>query len=224
MLRKATSICNVLRGICAGRQILTACRLPVHQRALSYSTTRGAKPTSADDATTQSRQTPSATEISSRLCDLDSTLADHGSTNSISASSAPSRASATQQPLQVKEGAVSSSGSKPSNKSPDYSIANEDRWHRFTRAKGATGNMCSGRSILLTGGTSGIGLAVAQRAVLEGASHVIIVTRTAPNGNNAVQKVVEATGLPDAPMSYMSHDFLKSPPEAVKNILNPLVS
>ncbi|KEF53061.1 uncharacterized protein A1O9_10969 [Exophiala aquamarina CBS 119918] len=82
--------------------------------------------------------------------------------------------------------------------------------------------MCYGRSILLTGGTSGIGLAVAQRAVLEGASHVIIVTRTASNGSNAVQKVTEATGLPDAPVSYMSNDFMKFPPEMVKSVLNPL--
>jgi NAD(P)-dependent dehydrogenase (short-subunit alcohol dehydrogenase family) len=84
--------------------------------------------------------------------------------------------------------------------------------------------MCSGRSILLTGGTSGIGLAVARRAVLEGASHVIIVTRNASKGRDAVQTVKETTGFPDAPVSYLNHDFSKSPPETVRSILNPLVS
>jgi len=206
---------NVLREIRASRQTLSTYPLRVHQTALSYISTQGTKPAGVDDGAAQYRRTPAATETSSRSSDSDSTFLDNGSTNSVSA---------TQQPPHVQEAAGSPANSKPIDNLPDYSIANEHRWQRFTRAEGANGNMCSGRSILLTGGTSGIGLAVAQRAVLEGASHVIIVTRAAANGSNAVQKVVEKTGLQDAPVSYLAHDFLKSPLENVKSILNPLVS
>lgn len=112
----------------------------------------------------------------------------------------------------------------PGIASSDCSIDNEARWKRLARAKEASGNLCSGRSILLTGGTSGIGLAIAKRAVLEGASHVIIVTRSSSNGRIAVETVTEATGFPDAPVSYLSHDFSRTIPETIKSILGPLVS
>lgn len=176
----------------------------------------------------QSRQPTSAIEISSQLVDSDPIVADDGPSSSDSAGSSPMRgnrqASVTPQPPQPKDVVHGSSGPMPANASSDYSIGNEARWKSFKRAKGTSGSMCLGRSILLTGGTSGIGLAVAKRAVLEGASHVIIVTRNASKGSDAVQTVKETTGFPDAPVSYLNHDFSKSPPETVRSILNPLVS
>lgn len=108
--------------------------------------------------------------------------------------------------------------------SSDCSVDNEARWKNLSRAKRASGNLCSGRSILLTGGTSGIGLAIAKRAVVEGASHVIIVTRSSSNGKTAVETVTEATGFSDAPVSYLSHDFSRTTPETIKSVLGPLVS
>jgi hypothetical protein len=114
--------------------------------------------------------------------------------------------------------------SMPVNAWSDCSVNNEGRWKSFAPAKGATGTLCAGRSILLTGGTSGIGLAVAKRAVLESASHVIIVSRRPSKGAGAVRAITEATECPDAPVSYLSHDFSTCSPELISSILKPLVS
>lgn len=125
----------------------------------------------------------------------------------------------------VKNGVLRNAvNSMPINTSSECSIKNETRWKSFAPAKSATGTLCAGRSILLTGGTSGIGLAVAKRAVLEGASHIIIVSRRPSKGARAVQAITEATECPDAPVSYLSHDFSTSSPEVISTILKPLVS
>jgi hypothetical protein len=113
--------------------------------------------------------------------------------------------------------------SMPVNAGSDYSVKNEARWKNFAPAKGASGTLCAGRSILLTGGTSGIGLAVAERAVLESASHVIIVSRSPSKGAGAVRAITEATECPDAPVSYLSHDFSTCSPELISSSLKPLV-
>ena len=73
-----------------------------------------------------------------------------------------------------------------------------------------------GRSVLLTGGTSGIGLAVAKRLTSDGAGRVLILTRDAERGNKTVENIKTSTGLPDAPVSYLvadvtSHDDIEGP-------------
>lgn len=228
---RVASICNALKGLGVGGPIFPTSRLFASQRALSRSNDQGTTPVTVHDgvAGDQSRQiTSTAEKGSSRLVDSDPTAAENGSSRLDTARSSPmggnGQASVIPQPPQTKDAVYRSSGSMPVNTSSDYSIANEARWKSFTRANGTSGNMCVGRSILLTGGTSGIGLAVAKRAVLEGASHVIIVTRNASKGSDAVQTIKETTGFPDAPVSYLNHDFSKSPPEIVRSILNPLVS
>ena len=77
-------------------------------------------------------------------------------------------------------------------------------------AKGAKGGSCHGRSVLLTGGSSGIGLAVAKSLVVEGAGRVLILTRSADRGARAVEDIIQSTGLQDAPVSFMTLDLTQS--------------
>lgn len=70
-----------------------------------------------------------------------------------------------------------------------------------------SGTSCRGRSILLTGGTSGIGLAVAQQLVRAGAGRVLILTRDADRGVQAIERIRSSTGLKDAPVSALAVDI-----------------
>lgn len=70
-----------------------------------------------------------------------------------------------------------------------------------------SGTSCRGRSVLLTGGTSGIGLAVAEQLVKAGAGRVLILTRDADRGAQTVQHIKASTGLEDAPVSVLAADI-----------------
>ena len=68
------------------------------------------------------------------------------------------------------------------------------------------GEACLNRRVLLTGGTSGIGLAVAQRLVQESASLVSILTRDESRGETALKAIREGTGSNDVPVSVLKAD------------------
>lgn len=70
-----------------------------------------------------------------------------------------------------------------------------------------SGTSCRGRSVLLTGGTSGIGLAVAEQLVKAGAGRVVILTRDADRGIQTIERIKSNTGLNDAPVSALAVDI-----------------
>lgn len=69
-----------------------------------------------------------------------------------------------------------------------------------------SGASCRERSVLLTGGTSGIGLAVAEQLVKAGAGRVLIPTRDADRGLQAIERIKSSTGLEDVPVSTLTVD------------------
>jgi len=85
-------------------------------------------------------------------------------------------------------------------------LENDMATKNYEKAKLAPGSKCANRSILVTGGTTGIGFAVAKRALLEGASHVHIFAGTIPGGAYAVKRLKKITGLDDAPVSFFLPD------------------
>ncbi|KAK7905746.1 hypothetical protein LTR67_000470 [Exophiala xenobiotica] len=85
-------------------------------------------------------------------------------------------------------------------------LENDVAARNYQKAKLAPGNKCVDRSILVTGGTTGVGFAVAKRALLEGASHVHILAGTIPGGAYAVRRLKKLTGLDDAPVSFFLPD------------------
>jgi NAD(P)-dependent dehydrogenase (short-subunit alcohol dehydrogenase family) len=74
-------------------------------------------------------------------------------------------------------------------------------------AKDAPSSRCRNQGVILTGGTGGIGLAVAKRLVQEGAGRVVLVSRSAGRAKEAVQKIKQQTSLNDAPLSVLLADL-----------------
>jgi NAD(P)-dependent dehydrogenase (short-subunit alcohol dehydrogenase family) len=65
-----------------------------------------------------------------------------------------------------------------------------------------------GRSVLLTGGTSGIGYSIAQLLLLQGAGRVVIVTRNAERGVNAIRRLTGShPSLEKAPLTVLVADL-----------------
>lgn len=58
------------------------------------------------------------------------------------------------------------------------------------------------RSVLITGGTSGIGFQIAKRTLQEGASHVRIITRDAERGASAIDRLRHETAT-EARLDYI---------------------
>ena len=61
--------------------------------------------------------------------------------------------------------------------------------------------------MLLTGGTGGIGLAIAKRLIEEGAGRVVIISRSQERAIEAIKKIKLQTSLPDPPLSYIEADI-----------------
>ena len=75
------------------------------------------------------------------------------------------------------------------------------------KARAAPGTRALDRTAVVTGGTSGIGYAVAKRLVLEGATWVVVVTRSESRGTAAIERIKEETGLADAPIQILEYDY-----------------
>ena len=85
-------------------------------------------------------------------------------------------------------------------------------------AKDAKSATCLNRGVVLTGGTGGIGLAVAKRLAQEGAGRIVLVTRDSQRGQAAIEKIKEQTSLHDAPVSLLVAD-LTSDTDSIRTLL-----
>jgi hypothetical protein len=89
-------------------------------------------------------------------------------------------------------------------------------------AEGA-GKLCRNRSVLLTGGTSGIGYAVADRLIKEGAGRILIPTRDAVRGKDTVERLKISTGFKEVPVSTFTMD-IRQPSSRLMDVLKQMVS
>ena len=85
-----------------------------------------------------------------------------------------------------------------------------------------SGKLCLNRSVLLTGGTSGIGYAVAERLIKEGAGRILIPTRSEARGRETVDRLKLSTGLQDIPVTTLTMD-IRSPSVVLKQALKQMV-
>jgi NAD(P)-dependent dehydrogenase (short-subunit alcohol dehydrogenase family) len=67
-----------------------------------------------------------------------------------------------------------------------------------------SGKRCFNRSVLLTGGTSGIGYAIAEQLIREGAGRIVIPTRDADLGLTTLARLKASTGFQDAPVTFLN--------------------
>ena len=74
-------------------------------------------------------------------------------------------------------------------------------------AQDASSSRCRNRGVVLTGGTGGIGFAIAKRLVEEGAGRVVIISRDAQRANEAIAKIKQQSNLHDAPLSPFVADI-----------------
>ena len=83
-----------------------------------------------------------------------------------------------------------------------FSFCDAGKWRDLDlqKAQNAPGVRMLHRKVLVTGGSSGIGLATAKRLVLEGASSIAIVSRSGDNAQRALDVIREETRLIDAPV------------------------
>ena len=71
---------------------------------------------------------------------------------------------------------------------------------QWEKARAAPGSRLLHRQILITGGSSGIGYAIAKRCVEEGATSVAILSRSDTRASQAIARIKRETGLSDAPI------------------------
>ena len=74
-------------------------------------------------------------------------------------------------------------------------------------AKHTSSSRCRNRGVLLTGGTGGIGFAIAKRLVEEGAGRIVVISRNTDRAHEAIAKIKEQTSLHDAPLTPFIADI-----------------
>lgn len=74
-----------------------------------------------------------------------------------------------------------------------------------------SGRRCAGRRVLLTGGTSGIGLAVAERLLYEGIEELVIITRDEKRGREAISQLKKSDAYTDIKITALEADITNGP-------------
>lgn len=103
-----------------------------------------------------------------------------------------------------------------------FSVRNVDRIKEI-RSSPSYAPRFSDYSVVLTGGTSGIGFAIAQELLCQGVQHLILATRNATSAIKTIHELSAATGRKSIPVSFYCHGDMEQSKKFWQDLVSRLI-
>lgn len=100
-----------------------------------------------------------------------------------------------------------------------FSVRNVDRIKKI-RSSPSFAPRFSDYSVVLTGGTSGIGFAIAQELLSQGVQHLILATRNAMSAMKTIHELSATTGRKSIPVSFYCHGDMEQSKKFWKDLVS----